>query len=282
MIVKPLSDVLGAEVVGVDLSKPLEKNTVDELRRLFAQHQVLVFRDQKLEAHEQIAACKQFGEIEPHPLKNNTQEFTEMTVVSNVFVDGKPLGFLGPPFELWHSDLCYLEKPAKMTFLYAHTIPEKNGDTWFADMRKAYEDLPEDVKKKIDGRLAVFGLNQNLVTRCQAKGWPMFIADEDVKPDVLHPVVRTHPENGRRSLFINWAHTDRIEGYSEEESQALLDQLFTHSREERYIYRHAYRPGDVICWDNASTLHTNCPEYPEGDRIMMRVVIKGEAPFYKA
>lgn len=280
MIVKPLSDVLGAEISGLDLSKPLDKGMVQDLMDLFGKHQVLVFRDQKLEPHEQIEACRQFGEIEPHPLKNNTQEFTEMTVVSNVFVDGKPLGFLGPPFELWHSDLCYLERPAKMTFLYAHTVPEKNGDTWFANMRQAYEDLSEDVKHKVEGRRAVFSLNQNLVERCRSKGWEMYLAEEDITPDVLHPVVRTHPQTRRKSLFINWAHTDRIEGYSEQEGQALLAHLFEHSRKERYIYRHAYRPGDVIVWDNASTLHTNCPEHPVGDRIMLRVVIKGEAPFY--
>jgi taurine dioxygenase len=282
MVVKPLSDVLGAEISDLDLSKPLDKGTIEELQKLFGKHQVLVFRDQKLDPHEQIEACRQFGEIEPHPLKDNTQEFTEMTVVSNVFVDGKPIGFIGPPFELWHSDLCYLEKPAKMTFLYAHTVPEKNGDTWFADMRKAYEDLPADVKSKVEGRRAVFSLNHNLVERCRSKGWEMYLAEEDIKPDVLHPVVRTHPQTKQKSLFINWAHTDRIEGYSDEESQKLLDYLFEHSRKEKYLYRHAYRQGDVIVWDNASTLHTNHPEHPVGDRIMLRVVIKGGAPFYEA
>lgn len=282
MIVNPLSNVLGAEVLGVDLARPLDARSIEEIITHFGHYQVLVFRGQKLEPEQQIAACRQFGDIEPHPLKGNTTTFTEMTVMSNVTRDGTPLGFTGPPFALWHSDLCYLPKPAKMTFLYAHTVPDQHGDTWFADMYRAYDELPDDLRRKVEGRRAVFSLNHNLVNRCKSKGYHLPLADEDVQPDSLHPVIRTHPLTRRKAIFVNWAHTDRIEDYSDEDSLALLDRIYEHSTAERYIYRHHYQQGDVIVWDNASTIHTHCPDAPIGDRIMLRVVVAGAEPFYEA
>src|SRR5271155_6063322 len=127
--VQPLSDVLGAQVVGLDLRQPLDQDTVDELLDLFYRYQVLVFRGQNLSIPDQIKACKHFGEVESHPLTENTCEHPEITIMSNVTEDGKPVGYSGPPFLLWHSDLCYMEKPTKMTFLYAHTVPAKGGET---------------------------------------------------------------------------------------------------------------------------------------------------------
>lgn len=282
MIVQRLSKTMGAEILGLDLRVPLEPATIDAVHAAWVEHQVIVFRDQDLTQEQQIAACRQFGVIEPHPLKHNTNEHVEITVSSNVVREGNPLGYIGPPFALWHSDLCYLEEPAKMTFLYAHTVPERNGDTWFANMYMAYDQLPEDLRAKVEGKRAVTSLNENLVARCASKGFHLPLAEEDVKPDSLHPVVRTHPYSGKQALFVNWAHTDRIEGYSDEESQALLDRLFDYTTEERFLYRHHYRRGDLIVWDNASTIHTHAPEPPSGDRIMVRVVVRGTKPFYTA
>jgi len=165
---------------------------------------------------------------------------------------------------------------------YAHTVPEKNGDTWFADMYRAYDEMPDDLRAKVEGRCAVFSLNHNLVNRCKSRGYHLPLADEDIQPDSLHPVIRTHPVTRKKASFVNWAHTDRIEGYSDEESLALLDRIYEHTTAERYIYRHHYQQGDVIVWDNASTLHTHCPDPPIGDRIMLRVVVAGSEPFYNA
>lgn len=282
MIIQRLTENLGAEIIGVDLRESLTAEQVDTIHDAWVEHQVIVFRDQELSQEQQIAACRQFGVIEPHPLKTNTNEHPEITVSSNVVREGNPLGYIGPPFALWHSDLCYLEEPAKMTFLYAHTVPEKNGDTWFSNMYTAYDELPESLRAKVEGKLAVFSLNYNLVERCKSKGFHLPLAEEDVKPDYLHPVVRTHPYSKKKALFVNWAHTDAIEGYPPEESQELLDALLAHTTEERFIYRHHYRRGDLIVWDNASTIHTHCPDPPSGDRIMVRVVVRGTKPFYSA
>jgi taurine dioxygenase len=280
MIIARLSPVLGAEIIGVDLRQALDPETLTQVHDAWAEHQVIVFRDQELSVEQQIAACRQFGPIELHPLKTNTNEHPEITVSSNVVRDGKPVGYFGPPFALWHSDLCYLEEPAKMTFLYAHTVPQQRGDTWFANMYAAYEQLPEDLRAKVEGRRAVFSLDHKLVARLASKGFDLPLAAEDIKPDFLHPVVRTHPYTKKKAIFVNWTHTDLIEGYSDEESKALLDQLFAHTVEECFLYRHKYRRGDLIVWDNASTIHTHCPDPPEGDRIMVRVVIRGTKPFY--
>lgn len=282
MIVQQLSPILGAEIIGLDLRQPLDEATIRRIHDAWVEHQVIVFRDQDLTQEQQIAACRQFGTIEPHPLKTNTNEHPEITVSSNVVRDGNPLGYIGPPFELWHSDLCYLEEPAKMTFLYAYAVPEKNGETWFANTYASYDALPEELRAKVEGRLAVFSLNDNLVARCKSKGFDLPLAEEDVKPDFLHPAVRTHPYSKKQALFVNWAHTDRIEGYSDEESQALLDRLFAHTTEDRFVYRHKYRRGDLIVWDNASTIHTHQPDPVTGDRIMIRVVVRGTKPFYSA
>jgi len=282
MIVNRLSPVLGAEIVGVDLREPLGAAALQRVHDAWVEHQVIVFRDQDLTQEQQIAACRQFGTIEPHPLKTNTNQHPEITVSSNVVKEGSPLGYIGPPFALWHSDLCYLPEPAKMTFLYAHSVPKTNGGTWFANMYAAYDQLPGDLRAKVEGRRAVTSLNYNLVARCKSKGFDLPLAEEDVKPDSLHPVVRTHPYSGKKALFVNWAHTDAIEGYPAEESQALLDRLLAHSTEDRFIYRHLYRRGDLITWDNASTIHTHQPDPVDGDRIMIRVVIRGTKPFYSA
>jgi taurine dioxygenase len=280
VIIERLSETLGAAIIGLDLRKPLDSATLAKIHDAWVEHQVLVFRDQELTIEQQLAAVRQFGPIEPHPLKTNTNEHPEITISSNVVREGNPLGYIGPPFALWHSDLCYLEEPAKMTFLYAHTVPEKNGDTWFANMYTAYDQLPAELRVKVEGRRAVFSLNYNLVKRCASKGYHLPLAEEDVQPDSLHPVVRTHPYSKKKALFVNWAHTDAIEGYEPEESQRLLDQLFAFTTEERFLYRHKYRRGDLITWDNASTLHTHCPDPPNGDRIMIRAVVRGTKPFY--
>jgi len=277
--VRPLSDVLGAEVSGLDLRQPLEKETVDELLDAFYRYQVLVFRGQSLAIPEQIRACKQFGEVEPHPLTENTCEHPEITIMSNVTDDGKPVGYSGPPFLLWHSDLCYMERPAKMTFLYAHTVPAKGGETLFADMFKAYDSLDPALKQKLHGRKAVFGSGKKLMERCRKKGYDLQIDPRDTHPDVLHPVFRTHPITRKLAIYVNWTHTDSIEGLSPRESDAILEKIYEHSTSPQYVHSHSYRQGDLIVWDNASTLHTPTVTEPQYARTMHRMVLRGEKPY---
>ncbi|ABC36162.1 TauD/TfdA dioxygenase family protein [Burkholderia thailandensis] len=281
MISRKLSPALGAEIRGIDFSQPLSSQTRDDIIGLLSEHQLLVFPGQRLSCEQQVAACRDFGELEPHPMTTNTSSFPEMTIVSNVTTDGKPVGYPTPPFELWHSDLCYLEHPAKMTFFYAESVPDAHGDTWFANMFAAYETLPDELKSAIDGRNAIFSLDSSLVKRCRKIGFDLNIAEDDFKPTVSHPAVRTHPHTRRRSIFVNWAHTDRIEGYSHEESDEILDRIFAHCRNEDFIYRHRYTNEDLVIWDNASLIHTNSPNPPVGNRIMRRVMVSGPKPFYQ-
>lgn len=283
MEVNRLSNVLGAEVIGLDLRESRDPSAIEKISALLTEHQLLVFRDQRLEPAEQLEVCRRFGELESYPSKSGQGEPSYMTVVSNVKRDGKQVGFMTPEFLIWHSDLCYLERTARATFLYAHTVPQQFGETWYANQFLAYDELPADLKQKVEGRRATFSLDRGLVERMKRKGWDLptkELSDADFTPDVQHPVIRTHPISGRRSIFVNWAHVDRIEGYSADESIELLDRIFEHSTQERFLYRHFYRRGDLAVWDNASVLHSAAPKHPVGDRIMHRVVVLGGTPFY--
>jgi taurine dioxygenase len=272
--VERLSPVLGAAVYGIDFRKKISKELARELEALFYEHQVLVFRDQNLSQIQQIEACAQFGEIEPHPMQDNTCKYKEMTVVSNVIKDGVQVGYNGPEFELWHSDMCYLSHPAKMTWLYAHVIPDNHNETLFADMYQAYEDLSEDIKSIIQNKDAIFGSGKKLMERCQMRGYDLKISEDDIRDDVLHPVVHIHPVTKRKALFINWTHTDKIVGFSDTDSNALLSKIYEHQTQPKYVYSHHYLPGDLIVWDNFSTLHTGSPKPYTKPRIMHRVVVK--------
>ena len=277
--VTPLSDVMGAEITGLDLRKPLTKEVLDYVFNVFYKYRVIVFKNQELMLQKQIEACKQFGALEKHPLHENTCPYEEITIMSNVTQDGKPVGYSPPPFLLWHSDLCYLPKPAKMTFLYAHTVPEKGGDTIFANTCLAYKNLPEKVRKQVEDKRAVFGSGENLMERCHKRGFNLQIDPKDIHPDVIHPVIRTHPVTGEKSIFVNWTHTDRIIGLEKKESDDLLNYLYEHSVEDRHTYQHSYKEGDLIVWDNASTLHSPTYTDPQYSRTMHRVVVQGSTPY---
>lgn len=272
---KSLSDVLGLEIIGVQLNPNMSKEDIEHLQDLIFRHQVVVFRDQKMTPAEQIAICRQFGEIEPHPLKTNTCQYNEMTIVSNVSEDGKVLGYPGPQFHLWHSDMCYELNPPKFSFLYAEKVPNQGGNTLFSNGYLAYEKLDQATKEKLSGKEAVFGFSENLIKRCRERNYSLEIAKEDQRPDVLHPVFRKHPVTGKRSIFVNWTHTDCIVGFDEKESNQLLHDLFEHCAKPDLVYSHKYLPNDLIVWDNASTLHTgDGTTQVERPRIMRRVVIR--------
>jgi taurine dioxygenase len=279
-VVNPLSDVLGAEVIGLDMRQPLNEGMMNLLLDTFYEHQVLVFRNQDLTAEEQIAACSQFGEVERHPLTTNTCKYPEITYVSNVTENGKALGYTGPEFELWHSDMCYYPNVIKMAFLYAQEVPEKNGNTLFSDMYKAYDELDTDIKSLVEGKYAVFGSGHNLMSRCRERGYDITISDEDIKPDVIHPVIHTHPITLRKAILVNWTHTDHILDIPKSQSDEVLKAIYEHCSQRKYIYSHDYRPNDLIVWDNFSLLHTGSGKKIEGRRVMRRVAICGPKPYY--
>lgn len=276
----PLSSALGAEIVGIDLCQPFRSEMIDEIYHLLHQHHVLVFRNQSFSLTQQIDVCKQFGEIELHPSEGVPWKYREITYVANTDPTLTQIfEHCGPTFELWHSDTCYLPKPASISLLYAERVPDFGGETLFANMVQAYHDLPDSIKARLENKRAVFGSSQKLIDRCQKRNYNIQIPEQDRHPDVTHPVIRTHPHTKCKSIFVNWAHTDRILDVSPEESSELLDYLYQHSRAEQYIYEHHPRQGDLIVWDNASTLHSNTSKKLTQLRIMRRVMIKGTVPY---
>jgi len=278
--INPLSLALGAEVIGIDLCKTLSPDEIADIYRLCDQHKLLVFRDQSLSLQQQITACSQFGEVELHPADNVPWLHREITYVANTDPTLTTiLEHCGPTFELWHSDTCYLPQPARISMLYAERVPTSGGETLFANMGQAYDDLPEHMKTRLASKRAVFGSGQSLMDRCQARGYNLQIPLDDRHPDVVHPVIRTHPSTKQKSIYVNWAHTDCILDMDSEESDTLLHYLYEHSRSEKYIYEHHPRQGDLIVWDNASTLHSNTAKKLTELRIMRRVMIKGTAPY---
>ena len=278
--IKPLSPLFGAEITSLDLCHPLSKKDVVQLNDLFHQYKLLVFRNQSLSPEQQIAACGQFGEIELHPAEVVPWKHRELTYVANTDASLTEIfEHCGPTFELWHSDTCYLPEPARMSLLYAQCVPSFAGETLFADMVQAYDDLPLSIKKRLDGKQATFGSGFNLMKRAQARGYNLQIPASEMEPDVVHPVIRTHPATGKKSIFVNWAHTDRILDIPEDESDELLDYLYQHARSDKYVYTYYPSEGDLIAWDNASLIHSNTDKKLTQMRIMRRVMIKGTKPY---
>jgi taurine dioxygenase len=278
--VNPLSSSLGAEVIGIDLNQSFSQDEIDTIYELLNKNKLLVFRNQSLSPEQQIAACRQFGEIELHPSESVPWIYRELTYVANTDPTLTQIfEHSGPPFELWHSDTCYLPIPARMSMLYAERVPSYGGETIFANMVQAYTDLPSSVKARLEHKQAVFGSGYKLMERCQKRGYNLQIPESEMEPDVVHPVIRTHPYTQEQSIFVNWAHTDCILDMPQEESDELLDYLYQHARQEQYIYEHHPQQGDVLAWDNASLVHSNTDKKLSEMRIMRRVMIKGTAPY---
>lgn len=272
---------LGGEIVGLDLSQPLSEESFAEVRKAFLDAKVLVFRNQQALTPEQhIAFSRRFGELQIHVLKEfHLPGHPEILVVSNVVENDRKIG-LGDAGRYWHSDLSYKDEPSLGSLLHAQELPRIEGDTLFADMYAAYETLPKEIKQRIAGRRAEHSYTLKydaLRAKSDARNplTPEQLAQ--VKP-VTHPVVRTHPETGRKALFISEGFTSRIEGLSEGESEELLKFLFAHSTQPALTYRHQWQPGDLVFWDNRAVIHlaVGCP--PTERSTLYRTTVKGDRP----
>ncbi|MBD8541842.1 MAG: TauD/TfdA family dioxygenase [Massilia sp.] len=272
---------LGAEVVGLDLSLPLATSDLARLHRAHLDHHVLVFRDQHITPAQQVDFSRHFGALQIHVLRNfQLPGQPEVLVISNIQQDGKPVG-LGDAGHFWHSDLSYKETPSLGSMLHAQELPAVGGDTLFANQHTAWDALPDDLKREVEG--------------LQAEHWYLARYDElrqrnpyrpqltqtqidEVKP-VSHPVVRTHPETGRRALFVSEHFTTRILGVSEQRSRELLDLLFDYGTRAEHVYRHQWQPHDMVFWDNRSLMHlaAGCPDHLR--RKLYRTTIEGDVPF---
>ncbi len=279
--VNDLATNFGAEVIGLDLSENLTEGNFSTVRDLYFERAVVVFRGQTLTPSQQSAFSRRFGDLMVHVLTQFQILGTpEVLLLSNRRdADGNPIGFEDAG-RYWHSDISYNAEPALGTMLYAVEIPPQGGDTLFADMAAAYEALSDKVKQQIDGRFAYHSYTVNYKANETNAGSRPNLTDVQLATleNVLHPIVRTHEDTGRKALYVNQGFTYRIDGMSETKSDALLKKLFAHTTEERFIYRHKWRPHDLLCWDNRSVMHHATLYDSKYTRHMHRTTIRGLKP----
>jgi taurine dioxygenase len=276
-----LSAALGAEIVDLDLSRPINDETFAAVRRAFVESNgLLVFRDQRITPEQHVAFSQRFGPLMIHVLdKFLLPGHPEILRVSNVIENGEPIG-LGDAGRIWHSDLSYTPEPSLGSLLYALEIPTEGGDTSFANMSAAYDALPAEIRQRLDGKLAVHSYGHSYAKFSGSKFRPELTQKQkDQVAEVVHPVVRTHPETGQKTLFVNEGFTSRIVDLPEAESRELLKFLFEHSTQPRFVYRHRWQDHDLLFWDNRCTIHLahGCP--PQLRRHMHRTTVKGDAPY---
>ena len=278
--IRPLSDALGAEVVGLDLAQPLDDETFETVHRAHLDHMVLVFREQNLSPEQHIAFSRRFGDLSGHVFDQFLLPgHPEILKVLNKKVKDGEFAGLPQAGRRWHSDLAYTKTPSLGSLLYALEIPPRGGDTLFNNMYAAYETLPEETKARIEGMKAEFllGSAQKYFTEAER---PALSAEQLAKvPSVHHPIVRTHPETGRKALYVSQAHTVRILGIEEVESEALLAELTEHSVQPAFVYRHKWRLHDLVFWDNRCCMHIAEPPPPEYSRHMHRTTVVGDRPY---
>ncbi|MGH8263043.1 MAG: TauD/TfdA dioxygenase family protein [Steroidobacteraceae bacterium] len=282
LVVKPLSPALGAEIAGVDLRDDLSAQTIAQIVDAWHRHLVLLFRDQSLSEDDQIRFARHFGVLQqrtrPPEARNEASHLKhpELTMlVSNIRENGKLIGSLPDGEMHFHSDQCYLEKPAKGTFLYAIEVPSAGGDTLFLNMYKAYETLPLELKARVDGRKALNAYLYDSTTR-EVNGSKLDLASH---PHYVQPIVRTHPDTRRKALYINRLMTLSVEEMDERDGGALLDQLFAHIEQDQFIYAHHWRVGDLVLWDNRCTLHARTDFSDKERRMLRRHVVRGDRAF---
>jgi taurine dioxygenase len=269
--VRPLSETLGAELVGVDVSQPIDAETFAAIRAAWLRWGVILLRDQRLDVASQTRFAGYFGALQQVRTVAGVHEHPAVMMVTNVELEGAKA--ILPEGEMqFHSDQCYYPNPAAATLLYAMEIPEQGGDTLFADCRAAYDTLPAETRERCEGARALF------VYDYDANATQKSAASASDAPQHEHPVIRTHPETGRKSIFVNRLMTDHIVGWDREESAALLAQLYAHQEQPRFVIRHRWRPGDLVVWDNRCVLHARTDFDPTERRMLQRVTVEGDRP----
>jgi taurine dioxygenase len=269
----PLSPALGAEIRGVDASRPIEQAVFEKILEAWHAHQVIVLRGQSLDEDQQVRFAERFGDLSPIHTNHHSATNKAVMYIGNRKKDGKIVGALPLGEMQFHSDQCYKERPAMGTMLYSIEIPAEGGNTLFANAYKAYEALPADLKKRIEGRKAVhvYDYDGGVLDR------KLMVAPED-GVSFAHPVARTHPATGRRALYVNRLMTHHIEGLQKAESDELLAVMFETLERPEFVYEHRWRLGDLLLWDNRCTLHARRDFNPEENRWMRRVTIMGDRP----
>jgi taurine dioxygenase len=275
MTVIPSGSALGAEVRNLDL-RSVDETTARALRRAWLDHQVLLFRDQQLDDAALIAFSRWFGDLDLAPIQETGRRFVdgypELYVVSNVVENGVPIGSLGAGEAVWHTDMSYLVDPPQASVLYAIEVPPAGGDTIFCSMYAAWEALPEALGRQIvnarvkhDGTYNSGGFVRQGVVPSD---------DPRSSPGALHPMVAVHPETGRRGLYLGRRRNAYVDGLPLDESEALLDAVWSYTARDEQTWRHQWRVGDVVLWDNRCTMHRRDSFDPMTRRVMHRTQIR--------
>lgn len=276
MQVEKLAEALGAEIRGVDLSQPIAPQLFARIRAAWLEHMVLRFRGQQLTEGQLLAFSRNFGELDPpgpNPLgRPFLPDHPEMNVISNIKEGGVPIGGLGDSEAIWHADMTYVERPPMAAILYAIEIPPAGGDTYWANMVLAYATLPAALKRRVEGLEAVHDATYNSAGAMR-NGYKE-VTDPRTAPGARHPLVRTHPETERRSLFLGRRRNSYIVGLELEESERLLDELWRHATQPKFTWRQQWRVGDVMVWDNRCTLHRRDAFDPGARRLLHRTQIR--------
>jgi taurine dioxygenase len=271
--IRPIAGALGAEIAGIDLSADLDGGAIAAIRRAWLDHLVIFFRDQNLSPERLLAFARHFGEAVEYPFISGIEGFPLITPV--IKLEHERVNFGG----LWHSDTAYLERPPMGTMLVAREVPRVGGDTLFANMYLAYETLSAGMQRLLDGLAAVNSSAKADVTKTREdRIRDGARADAQREYEALHPVVRTHPETGRRALYVNGGHTVRFQDMTEAESAPLLQYLFAHQQRPEFTCRFRWEKGSIAFWDNRSTQHNPINDYHGFRRVMHRVTLAGDEP----
>jgi alpha-ketoglutarate-dependent taurine dioxygenase len=278
ILIKNLDAPLGAEIAGVDLSKPLSQDDVETIEETWRERLVVVFRGQRLSDPQLLAFSRNFGELDP-PGPNPygepfNKEHPEINVISNVIENGKPIGNLGDGEAVWHADMTYVDLPPKAAMLHSLEVPPSGGNTYFANMIAAYETLPADLRKAAEGKVAVHDASRNSAGMLR-KGYKE-VTDVRETVGARHPLVRTNPKTGRKALFLGRRPNAYVLGLEVADSEALLDSLWAHATRPCFAMCHEWQVGDLLMWNNLSVLHRRDPFDPESRRVMHRTQIRGD------
>ena len=271
MQIRRIAGALGAELLGIDLSRDLTAARVADIRRAFLEHQVIFFRDQALTPGEFMAFARTMGRPIEYPFVKGIEGFPEVIEVKKLEHERHNFG------GIWHSDTAYLDEPPMGSMLLAREVPPYGGDTLFASQYFAYEALSDGMRRMLDGLVAVNSsakadVSRTREDRVKEQGGPQKTFEAE------HPVVRTHPETGRKALYVNIAHTARFKGMSEEESAPLLNFLFQHQVKPEFTCRFQWRQGSLAFWDNRCTQHNPVNDYHGHRRVMHRITLAGDSP----
>lgn len=278
IIIRPLDPVMGAEVIGLDIRQPMSPATMRRLEDAFNEYKLLCIRDQDLTPDDLAEYTKNWGTLTEHTMPGQLKEGvrTDVNVASNADAEGKPSGKHPDPTAMrWHTDRSWRQQPAMATLLYGREVPRVGGDTLFCNTALAYDGLSDEMKRRVDAMKIIHSVEYS---RRAAGGHPATAYELKIAPPVAHPLARRHPVTGKRALYAG-SHAWMIEGMPEDEGREFIEDLMEHATQPQFVYRHKWRRGDLVMWDNRCTFHAATPyDASKEIRTMYRTVVEGDTP----